>query len=89
MTVDLPLGSRAPRRARNTTLIDLPPGALLLLYTDGLIERRDRAIDTGIAALAGHVRAGDPETVCTDVMSGVGPEQPADDITVLAVHRWP
>jgi len=89
MAVDLPLGSRAPRRARSTTLIDLPPGALLLLYTDGLIERRDRAIDKGIAALAGHVHAGDPETVCTDVMSGVGPEQPADDVTVLAVHRWP
>ncbi|WP_308206610.1 SpoIIE family protein phosphatase [Paractinoplanes hotanensis] len=70
-------------------LVDLPPGALLLLYTDGLVERRGQTLDTGIASLTSHVRAGDPETVCTDVMSEVGPGLPTDDITVLAVQRWP
>jgi serine phosphatase RsbU (regulator of sigma subunit) len=30
---------------------DLPPGATLALYTDGLVESRTRPIDDGLAAL--------------------------------------
>ena len=33
----------------------LPPGATLLLYTDGLVERRGTDIDTGIERLRGHL----------------------------------
>lgn len=32
-------------RVRTTVAVDLPPGSTLLLYTDGLIERRDRGLD--------------------------------------------
>jgi hypothetical protein len=31
--------------------VDFPSGSMLLLYTDGLIERRNRPITDGIAAL--------------------------------------
>ena len=44
------LGVRAPRPADLEFV--LPAGATLVLYTDGLIERRDATIDEGLAALA-------------------------------------
>jgi serine/threonine-protein kinase RsbW len=47
-----PLGSRAGRIERIEQRVRLSPGSRLLLYTDGLIERRDRPIDTGFEVLA-------------------------------------
>ena len=35
-------------RDRHVTTVDLPAGAVLFCYTDGLVERRNRAIDDGI-----------------------------------------
>ncbi|MFF5083474.1 PP2C family protein-serine/threonine phosphatase [Actinoplanes sp. NPDC000266] len=86
MPIDAPLGVGGGR-SRRTTSIDLPPGAVMLCYTDGLIERRDRVIDIGIDALIEVVRPAAPETVCSEVMTSIGLDQPTDDIAVLAVHR--
>jgi serine/threonine-protein kinase RsbW len=47
-----PLGSRAGRTHRVDHRISLVPGSRLLLYTDGLIERRSRTIDHGFEVLA-------------------------------------
>lgn len=88
--VDMPVGAPlgvAGVRERRCTSIELPPKALVLCYTDGLIERRDRIIDAGIEALIEVVRPAAPEIVCSEVMTSVGPDQPTDDIAVLAVHR--
>ncbi|WP_395570352.1 PP2C family protein-serine/threonine phosphatase [Streptomyces sp. BK79] len=38
-------------------LVDLPPGSTLMLYTDGLVERRSEGIDPGIARLTGALAA--------------------------------
>ncbi|MCD2198143.1 SpoIIE family protein phosphatase [Actinomycetospora endophytica] len=87
LPVDLPVGVSVgpPRR---TTVIDLPPGSLLFLYTDGLVERRGRSLDEGLDRLCGAVRAVDIETTCTTVMSRmVGAEPVADDVAVLVAHR--
>ncbi|AEV82267.1 phosphatase [Actinoplanes sp. SE50] len=46
-----PIGTRAGDRRRTETRIRLAPGSRLLLYTDGLIERRDRPIDHGFEVL--------------------------------------
>jgi serine/threonine-protein kinase RsbW len=46
------LGSRAGRQARIEHRTHLTPGSRLLLYTDGLIERRNRRIDAGFELLA-------------------------------------
>ncbi|MFI7597324.1 SpoIIE family protein phosphatase [Actinoplanes sp. NPDC049681] len=46
------LGSRAGRRRRLEHRTHLAAGSRLLLYTDGLIERRNRRIDAGFEMLA-------------------------------------
>ncbi|MEV6596244.1 GAF domain-containing SpoIIE family protein phosphatase [Actinoplanes sp. NPDC051346] len=87
MPIDAPLGAGRPDGPRRTTAVDLPEGALLLFYTDGLVERRDEVIDVGIQALAGVVEPDDPETVCRRIMSFLGLERPTDDVAVLALRR--
>ncbi|WP_307798038.1 SpoIIE family protein phosphatase [Actinoplanes flavus] len=47
-----PLGSRAGDRRRVEDRIRLTGGSRLLLYTDGLIERRGRGLDRGFEILA-------------------------------------
>jgi putative methionine-R-sulfoxide reductase with GAF domain len=85
--VDPPLGAGRLPRARRSTCVEMPEGALLLCYTDGLVERRDQPIDVGLDALTALVTADDPEDVCTTVMASLGSDQPGDDVALLAVHR--
>ena len=56
---DLLIGVSSHTRRRVSTL-DFPPGAVLCLYTDGLVERRDQPIDEGIARLCAALTATDP-----------------------------
>ncbi|MFC5907150.1 ATP-binding SpoIIE family protein phosphatase [Streptacidiphilus monticola] len=64
-----------------------PTGATGVLYTDGLVERRDQDIDRGLDALARTLKgaAGHPEVVCSRLLRamGVGPQHD-DDVAVLA-----
>ncbi|BCJ44920.1 hypothetical protein GCM10010168_85060 [Actinoplanes ianthinogenes] len=46
-----PIGSRAADLRRTEHRMRLAPGSRLLLYTDGLVERRDRPIDRGFEVL--------------------------------------
>lgn len=87
MRIDAPLGIGRPGRVRHTTTTDLPPGAVLLAYTDGLVERRDQIIDVGIKTLVDTVEADDPDAVCTTVLTRFETPQPTDDIALLAVRR--
>ncbi len=48
----LPLGALGSPMARPETTLELGPGAVLILCTDGLIERRSRPIDSGLGELA-------------------------------------
>jgi phosphoserine phosphatase RsbU/P len=85
--VDLPIGV-SQERVRQTNTIDLPLGALMLFYTDGLVERRDSPIDLRMELLRKSVVAGAPEAVCATVMSQlVGGDAVNDDIAVLALRR--
>lgn len=82
-----PLGVGGPSTARTTTVVDFPPGAVLVCYTDGLVEHRGEIIDVGIERLTAAARPDDAETVCTTIMANIGTEQPTDDIALLAVRR--
>lgn len=76
------------RRQVNT--LDFPPGAVLCLYTDGLVERRDRPIDEGIGRLCAAVTAQDPEAACAAVMAAMAGYSPhTDDIALLMLSRTP
>ncbi|RQW96580.1 PP2C family protein-serine/threonine phosphatase [Micromonospora inaquosa] len=89
LTVDRPLGVGRPVNNRRTTVLDLPPGAALVLYTDGLVERRRELIDTGIERLAAAVRSGPAEALCDHIMATTAEEHPNDDIALLVIRRRP
>ncbi|MEV6937202.1 SpoIIE family protein phosphatase [Streptomyces sp. NPDC051132] len=69
--------------------VALPPGARLLLYTDGLVERRGRPIDDGLRQLrkllAGPV--GEIEADCDSWLDVLAGGQHDDDIALLYLHR--
>ncbi|WP_327279408.1 SpoIIE family protein phosphatase [Streptomyces sp. NBC_01205] len=78
-----PLGTGG--REFRTEEVALPPGSLLVLYTDGLIEARDRDLDQGMAQLGWALRdAGRPlDGLCDDILAHLLPGAPQDDVAVL------
>ncbi len=63
----------------------LPEGSVLALYTDGLVEARDRDVDTGTAALCAALRGSvaSLESACDAALKALLPETPADDVALL------
>jgi serine phosphatase RsbU (regulator of sigma subunit) len=90
-TADLLLGVD-PDTSRTEHLAVLQPGSTVLLYTDGLVERRDRDIDTGTAELSEALRrcAGLPlAELCDRVLERLFLPDAEDDVAVLAVRLLP
>jgi serine phosphatase RsbU (regulator of sigma subunit)/anti-sigma regulatory factor (Ser/Thr protein kinase) len=71
------------------SLLELAPDTTLLLYTDGLVERRGETLQDGIARLE-RVLADAPrslEQLCDHVIETAAPDpERADDIAVLALR---
>jgi phosphoserine phosphatase RsbU/P len=83
-----PLGFNADV-PRSSTSVALAPGAVLVAYTDGLIERRGKSLDDGLALLCEATHPHHPEQVCFEIMNAlVGRHAPQDDIAVLALRRY-
>ncbi|MER5916548.1 SpoIIE family protein phosphatase [Streptomyces sp. NPDC001982] len=85
---DLPAGAplgvgSVPFEAVET---ELPEGTLLALYTDGLVETRDRDIDVGMRQL-GATLAAQPQRslddLCSAVIEALPAQSPSDDVTLL------
>lgn len=84
---DLPLGS-VPDSTRTTTVVDVPLGGVLVLYTDGLVERIGEPIDEGMERLQGCMAADHPEIVCRSVMRQmIGSASPRDDVALLTMRH--
>ncbi|MGW2996347.1 ATP-binding protein, partial [Streptomyces sp. NPDC001193] len=66
----------------------LPEGSTMVLYTDGLVEDRERDIDVALAQLSGILAQPDrsPEDTCRAVIDAMAPEHPADDIALLVAR---
>ncbi|MEU9083498.1 SpoIIE family protein phosphatase [Streptomyces sp. NPDC048357] len=71
-----------------TTEITLPPGSLLVLYTDGLIEARSRDIDERLNELTSLLT--EPEQpldhLCDTLIAHLVPASADDDIALLAAR---
>lgn len=76
----------------------LPPGALLVAYSDGLVERHGADIDDQITILEGIVdRACDParegtaEAIAEEILTALvpDPDRAEDDVCLLVVRRRP
>ena len=85
---DLMVGVQ-PDTERTDDSVRLPPGSTLLLYTDGLVERRGESISVGLDRLADaahrHQALGVDDFLDAILGDLVGQEL-ADDVAVLAVH---
>jgi serine phosphatase RsbU (regulator of sigma subunit)/anti-sigma regulatory factor (Ser/Thr protein kinase) len=84
-----PLGVN-PHTTYRESPVPVPPGALLVLYTDGLVERRVERLTDRLEALARAASAAplDAQVFSTDVVDGmlVGTRRD-DDVAVLSVQN--
>ncbi len=67
----------------------LPEGSRLVLYTDGLIENRQRDVDTGLRLLGGTLADGgsrSPEETCRALVDAMLPTHRSDDIALLVAR---
>ena len=85
----LPGGQYSPRYTQGQTGFDV--GDILLMYTDGLIERRGEDLEDGITRVAQRLQAWSPGAplgrLCDELIACLGAEPPIDDMCVLADCR--
>jgi PAS domain S-box-containing protein len=87
----VPVGAAEPGIFRETSAV-LPPDATLLLYTDGLVERRDAPLEQRLEELADA--AGDGEQDLKSLRDSVvrrmlEDQEPNDDVALLVVRARP
>lgn len=84
------IGLRTLRSVEDTA--PFPAGSQLVMFTDGLVERRDRPFDEGVAQMAAHL-AGlpdrlDPRDLVDSLIDElIGDSTAEDDIAVLVVEH--
>jgi len=85
----IPLDAFGAGTPRDEATESLAHGALVLLYTDGLVEERSRPLDDGMQRLCGAVAAHSSEALSTilgHVVSAAPEGQHADDVCALAAR---
>ena len=72
--------------------VTLDPGSTLVLYTDGLVERRDQDLDAGLDRLRAALEelAGrDLDDLCDELLDRMLPGESDDDVALVAVRLHP
>jgi len=84
-----PIGLAGPGGAEAS--IEVPSGAVLVLYTDGLVERRDRGLRDGIAILSDELARTpdgmDAAAIRDRLVDSLSGAQQEDDVCLLVVRR--
>ncbi|WP_127572185.1 SpoIIE family protein phosphatase [Georgenia faecalis] len=86
-----PLGVAVPGKARTQAELELRAGDRLLLYTDGLIERRGRSLKVGLERLqeaAAQLRGLDPEQTVADLTTTLLRDERGRDDVCLLLLSW-
>ena len=83
-----------PSSTRGESVISMDRGSTVLLYTDGLVERRGQSLDDGLAKLRSTLGelAQQPLTLdelCDRVLERMLPPRPEDDVALVAVRLHP
>ena len=88
-SVPLAVRRKGPRPQETVTLM---PGSTLMLYTDGLVERRNASIDDGIARVTEVIEQGmhsPVDAVADAVLTELAPPGGYDDDVAIVVYRRP
>ncbi|MGW2636625.1 ATP-binding SpoIIE family protein phosphatase [Streptomyces sp. NPDC001348] len=84
-----PLGTGGWMHASGS--VPLTPGSTAVLYTDGLVERRNEDLDDGIASLEGALAGatGTPQVICDRLVRSAGVTADHDDDVAVLVLQHP
>ncbi len=86
-----PVGVASPTTGHVEAVVDLPPGATLVVYTDGLVERRERPLRAGIEqlrqTLAALPEGMDARQTCDHLVEMLTGGVQEDDVCVLVIRR--
>ena len=87
----IPVGLR-PDRPRPEAHATVPAGGTLLLYTDGLVERRGSSLDHGIeraSVLVGDGRTSSLDDLADQIMTRLAPSSGYQDDVAVLLYRHP
>jgi serine phosphatase RsbU (regulator of sigma subunit) len=86
--VGLPIGVE-PAGSYTTTSFKVPPGAILLGFTDGLIERHEESLDDGLERLRRTAldASGDLRAMMEQILERVRGSESVDDTAIVGV-QW-
>lgn len=85
----LPLGPALNQSYRDAA-VDLVPGSLLMLFTDGLVEDRNSSLDEGLRRLRDQITEAsdaDVETLADQILAGIRTDRVSTDDVALLVLR--
>jgi anti-sigma regulatory factor (Ser/Thr protein kinase) len=85
----LPLGTSQTEVYTSQT-VPFPAGSGIVLFTDGLVERRGASIDVGLERLRELCAGGeDVERVCSTALDELLPREPSDDVAIVVARMPP
>ena len=82
----------SPQAVRTDQVTVLERGSTVLLYTDGLVERRDSGFDDGVDRLGralAELRALPVDEVCDELLERMVPDGADDDVALVVVRLLP
>ncbi|WP_055694158.1 SpoIIE family protein phosphatase [Streptomyces prasinopilosus] len=84
-----PMLGLLPHPAHSSAVEPLPPGSTLLLYTDGLVERREESLTDGLERLRRHASAAARrplESFCDELLARLLTPTDDDDTALVALR---